>query len=62
MASSKVWPMTSGTGVLVLSFDETKFQPHLFFVESFQQLYEKTDELYKLLKEGRLDNVAPGEP
>ncbi len=31
-------------------------------MESFQHLFELVNTLEKWLKEGRLDNVAPGEP
>ena len=45
-----------------LPFDETKFQPQLFVIDSFQQLYSQTDKLYRLLRAGKLDQVAAGEP
>lgn len=38
------------------------FQPLLFFVESFDHLYEEVERLEKMLLDGKLDNVAPGEP
>jgi phenylalanine-4-hydroxylase len=38
------------------------FQPLLFTVDSFSHLYELVDELERWMRQGRLDNVAPGEP
>lgn len=38
------------------------YQPLLFIVDSFSHLYELVDELERWMRQGRLDNVAPGEP
>ena len=43
-------------------FEIDKFQPLLFWIESFDQLFDMVDELEIWLKKGRLDNVSPGEP
>ncbi len=43
-------------------FEIDKFQPLLFWVDSFEQLFDMVDELELWLKKGRLDNVSPGEP
>jgi phenylalanine-4-hydroxylase len=43
-------------------FEIDKFQPLLFWIESFEQLYDLVDELEVWLKKGKLDNVSPGEP
>jgi phenylalanine-4-hydroxylase len=37
-------------------------QPLLFIVESFDHLFELVDQLERWMKEGKLDNVAPGLP
>jgi phenylalanine-4-hydroxylase len=44
------------------SFKIDRFQPLLFVVESFEHLYDEVGRLERWLKEGKLDNVAPGEP
>ena len=44
------------------SFEIHHYQPLLFIVDSFEHLFELVNTLEKWLKEGRLDNVAPGEP
>lgn len=44
------------------SFEIDRYQPLLFIVESFEQLYEMVGTLESWMKEGRLNNVAPGEP
>jgi phenylalanine-4-hydroxylase len=44
------------------SFEIHHFQPLLFVVDSFDHLFELADRLEKWMREGRLDNVAPGEP
>ena len=49
-------------GAANLPFDETQYQPRLFFVESFEQLYDRVEQLFGMLREGRLDKVTPGEP
>jgi phenylalanine-4-hydroxylase len=38
------------------------YQPLLFIVDSFEHLYGLVEELGQWMLEGRLDNVAPGEP
>ena len=43
-------------------FEIDKFQPLLFYVESFDHLFQLVDELEQWMKAGKLDNVAPGEP
>ena len=43
-------------------FEIDHFQPLLFVVDSFDHLYEQVDELERWVREGRLDNVSPGEP
>lgn len=43
-------------------FEIDRFQPLLFVVESFDHLYGEVERLGQWLNEGRLDNVAPGEP
>jgi phenylalanine-4-hydroxylase len=44
------------------SFEIDHFQPLLFIVDSFDHLFELVDRLEKWMREGRLNNVAPGEP
>jgi len=39
-----------------------KYQPLLFIVESFDHLFEMVGELERRMREGRLNNVAPGLP
>ncbi len=43
-------------------FEIDHFQPLLFTVESFDQLYDRVHELEAWMRAGRLNNVAPGEP
>lgn len=43
-------------------FEIDHFQPLLFTVSSFEQLYDFVGQLDQWLREGRLNNVAPGEP
>jgi phenylalanine-4-hydroxylase len=43
-------------------FEIFHYQPLLFIVESFPHLYELVGELEIWMREGRLNNVAPGEP
>ena len=38
------------------------YQPLLFIVASFDHLFELVDQLERWMREGRLNNVAPGEP
>ena len=43
-------------------FEIDHYQPLLFIVDSFDHLFSLIDELERWLKDGRLNNVAPGEP
>ncbi|HSI73188.1 MAG TPA: hypothetical protein VK934_08410, partial [Fimbriimonas sp.] len=43
-------------------FEIDKYQPLLYYVESFDHLFELVDTLENWMKEGKLSNVAPGEP
>lgn len=43
-------------------FEIDHYQPLLFWVESFDHLFSLVDELEHWMKDGRLDNVSPGEP
>lgn len=43
-------------------FEIDHYQPLLFIVDSFDHLFSLVDELERWLKEGKLDNVSPGEP
>lgn len=44
------------------SFEIDRYQPLLFVVESFDHLFYLVGRLEQWMKEGRLNNVAPGEP
>jgi phenylalanine-4-hydroxylase len=44
------------------SFEINHYQPLLFIVNSFQHLYDSVGELERWMVEGRLNNVAAGEP
>ena len=44
------------------SFEIDHYQPLLFTVESFEQLFTLVDQLDQWLREGKLDHVARGEP
>src|SRR5262245_8034070 len=44
------------------SFEIDHFQPLLYIVDSFDHLFELSDELEDWIVHGKLDNVAPGEP
>ncbi len=44
------------------SFEIDHYQPLLFVVESFDHLFDEVGRLVEWVREGRLDNVAPGEP
>lgn len=48
--------------VINQSFEIDHYQPLLFIVDSFQHLFSLVHELEQWMKQGRLDNVAPGEP
>ena len=43
-------------------FEIDHYQPLLFIVDSFDHLFHLVGELEQWMKEGRLDNVSPGEP
>jgi phenylalanine-4-hydroxylase len=43
-------------------FEIDHYQPLLFTVESFEALYDEVGRLIVWMREGKLDNVAPGEP
>ncbi|HLO97289.1 MAG TPA: phenylalanine 4-monooxygenase [Fimbriimonas sp.] len=43
-------------------FEIDHYQPLLFVVDSFDHLFGLVDELEVMMKEGKLDNVSPGEP
>jgi phenylalanine-4-hydroxylase len=44
------------------AFEIDHYQPLLFVVDSFDQLFGMVDQLERWMREGRLNNVAPGEP
>ena len=44
------------------TFEIDHYQPLLFIVDSFDHLFSLVDQLERWLREGKLDNVAPGEP
>lgn len=48
--------------VINQAFEIDHYQPLLFIVQSFDHLYTLVDTLEKWMREGRLNNVAPGEP
>lgn len=48
--------------VINQSFAIDRYQPLLFYVNSFDHLFELVGCLEQWMKEGRLNNVAPGEP
>jgi phenylalanine-4-hydroxylase len=43
-------------------FEIDHYQPLLFVVDSFDHLFDLVGELERWMREGRLDNVSPGEP
>jgi phenylalanine-4-hydroxylase len=43
-------------------FEIDHYQPLLFYVDSFDHLFSLVDELERWMKEGKLNNVSPGEP
>lgn len=43
-------------------FEIDHYQPLLFIVDSFDHLFGLVDELEHWMKDGKLDNVSPGEP
>ena len=48
--------------VINQSFEIDSFQPLLFIIESFEQLYEEVNRLEEWLLAGKLDNVSATEP
>jgi phenylalanine-4-hydroxylase len=48
--------------VINQQFEINHYQPLLFSVESFDQLFSLVHTLGKWMRAGKLDNVAPGEP
>jgi phenylalanine-4-hydroxylase len=44
------------------AFEIDHFQPLLFIVDSFDHLFSLVDQLEKWMRQGKLSNVAPGEP
>jgi phenylalanine-4-hydroxylase len=49
------WVINQGTEI-------DHYQPLLFTVDSFDHLFELVDRLERWMREGKLDNVAPGWP
>lgn len=43
-------------------FEIDHYQPLLFYVDSFDHLFSLVDDLEKWMKDGKLNNVSPGEP
>jgi phenylalanine-4-hydroxylase len=43
-------------------FEIDHYQPLLFIVDSFDHLFSLVDQLEKWMRQGKLNNVAPGEP
>ncbi|HZP82135.1 MAG TPA: phenylalanine 4-monooxygenase [Chthonomonadaceae bacterium] len=48
--------------VINQSFEIDHYQPLLFIVDSFGHLFDLVGELERWMREGKLNNVAPGEP
>jgi len=48
--------------VIHQGFDIDHYQPLLFWIDGFDHLFDLVDTLNAWMQEGRLDNVAPGEP
>jgi len=44
------------------AFEIDHYQPLLFIVDSFDHLFSLVDQLEKWMRQGKLSNVAPGEP
>ena len=44
------------------AFEIDHYQPLLFIVDSFDHLFSLVDKLEKWMRQGKLSNVAPGEP
>lgn len=43
-------------------FEIDHYQPLLFVADSFDHVFSQVDELERWMKDGKLDNVSPGEP
>jgi phenylalanine-4-hydroxylase len=43
-------------------FEIDRYQPLLFVVDSFEQLFDLVDQLERWMRDGKLNNVAPGKP
>jgi phenylalanine-4-hydroxylase len=43
-------------------FEIDHYQPLLFIVDSFEHLFDEVNRLEQWMKDGKLDNVSPGEP
>lgn len=48
--------------VINQTFEIDHYQPLLFYVDSFEHLFDLVGELERWMRAGKLDNVAPGEP
>jgi phenylalanine-4-hydroxylase len=48
--------------VINQAFEIDRYQPLLFIADSFEHVFEMVDTLEVWMKDGRLDNVAPGSP
>jgi phenylalanine-4-hydroxylase len=48
--------------VINQGFEINHYQPLLFIVDSFDHLFSLVDQLEKWMRQGKLNNVAPGEP
>jgi phenylalanine-4-hydroxylase len=48
--------------VINQAFEIDHYQPLLFIVDSFDHLFSLVDELERWMRQGKLNNVAPGEP
>ena len=48
--------------VINQGFEIDHYQPILFYVESFDHLFRLVGELETWMRDGKLNNVAPGEP
>ena len=55
------WPVQL-EWVINQSFEIHHYQPLLFVVDSFDHLFGLVDQLEGWMRQGKLDNVAPGEP
>jgi len=60
-AETQRWPLQLEWAINQ-SFEIDHYQPLLFIVNSFDHLFSMVDRLERWMREGRLDNVAPGEP